>query len=234
MATAAQVTANRLNAQLATGPTSAQGKSTSSRNATRHGLSAATFHVLIHEDQAEFDQITAGLKTEHGPVTRYESFLVEQLSRSWWLLSRAQRLEAKAFDYMAGSPLPVDDPDVIVITRLFELNPNTLQTFQRHVDKAEKSFYRARRELKAAQENRIAAEAAEGAQPAAQPETQPVAETKKNEPNSPVEYSKPANRPLTFAANSVATCYTIDPDLRYNSGVNDPEVRFMTATGGRQ
>jgi len=39
MATAKQVAANRRNAQRSTGPRTAAGKSTSSRNALRHGLS---------------------------------------------------------------------------------------------------------------------------------------------------------------------------------------------------
>jgi hypothetical protein len=226
MASPAQITANRVNAQFASGPKTAEGKSASSRNATRHGLSAATFHVLLHEDQTEFDQLTAGLKAEHQPATLYESFLVEQLSRTWWLLSRAQRLEAKAFDYMAGSALDPTDPDAIVVTRLFELNPNTLQTFQRHADKAEKSFYRARRELKSAQENRSAA-ATPDAAPAKQ---EPLPEIDRNEPNSPPPPLEFAGAPLVC----VATSYSDTPNLGYNSGITDPELCNRTTVAGRK
>jgi hypothetical protein len=145
MATVAQITANRANAQLSTGPRTAQGQAASARNATRHGLSAATFRVLAHESQADFDQLIATLLAEHQPGTQYQSLLVEQIGRSWWLLSRAQRLEAKAFDYIAGAASDPGDGDALIVARLFDINPNTLYALERQVEKAERSFYRAQR-----------------------------------------------------------------------------------------
>jgi hypothetical protein len=48
MSTRSQILANRQNAQASTGPRTAQGKSTSSGNALKHGLSAG-FRVLQSE-----------------------------------------------------------------------------------------------------------------------------------------------------------------------------------------
>ena len=42
-----KVEANRRNAQLSTGPTSAEGKKTSSRNASKHGLLTRTLSSLL-------------------------------------------------------------------------------------------------------------------------------------------------------------------------------------------
>ena len=154
MATPAQITANQLNAQRSTGPKTADGKRSSSRNATLHGLSAATFRVLMHEDQVEYERLESRLINEYAPVTQYEEFLVEQLARTWWLLARAQRFHAMALDLLAGSAVDESDPDVVIVMRMFESNPGTLYTLERHVDKAEKSFYRAQRELRSAQRNR--------------------------------------------------------------------------------
>ena len=70
MATAKQVAANRRNAQRSTGPRTAAGKSTSSRNALRHGLSrpqemnAATqadIHQLTNEIVGHCDEAATAL-----------------------------------------------------------------------------------------------------------------------------------------------------------------------------
>ena len=45
MSTAAQISANQLNAQSSTGPRTAEGKSVVSQNATKHGLTA-TYPVI--------------------------------------------------------------------------------------------------------------------------------------------------------------------------------------------
>jgi len=58
MATPSQIDANRRNALLSTGPRTAEGKSASSANALKHGLSAA-FRVFPGESQQEFDSLAA-------------------------------------------------------------------------------------------------------------------------------------------------------------------------------
>jgi hypothetical protein len=55
MATARQIAANRRNAQRSTGPRTAAGKSTSSRNALRHGLSRPQEMNAVTE--AEINQL---------------------------------------------------------------------------------------------------------------------------------------------------------------------------------
>ena len=50
MSTPAQTTANQLNAQLSTGPRTPEGKSTSSQNSTKHGLTCA-YPVIRSEEE---------------------------------------------------------------------------------------------------------------------------------------------------------------------------------------
>ncbi len=152
MASPAQILANRQNAQHSTGPKTPEGKAASSRNATRHGLASA-FIVLAHEDHNEFNQLLADLHKEHQPANLHQATLVEQLAKSQWLLARAQRLETSAFNHLAGfQNEPDSDPDARIIQEMFQSNPNALTTLQRYATQAERSYYKAYRELKASKQ----------------------------------------------------------------------------------
>jgi len=56
MATAAQIAANRANAQHSTGPRTPEGKTASSMNALKHGADAASV-VIPGEDPAQYDRL---------------------------------------------------------------------------------------------------------------------------------------------------------------------------------
>ena len=66
MATPAQITANRANAQKSTGPRSAEGKSASRFNALKHGIDAASI-VIPGEDPADYDALVAQYQREYQP-----------------------------------------------------------------------------------------------------------------------------------------------------------------------
>ncbi len=54
MASASQINANRENAKKSSGPTTEEGKQTSSRNALKHGLASnGDFYLLENEDQRQ-------------------------------------------------------------------------------------------------------------------------------------------------------------------------------------
>ena len=73
MATALQIAANRRNATLSTGPTSPSGKAVSSRNSTRHGLTAAPSHD-------EFERRKAEWRAEFDPQGPEEEHLLDELA----------------------------------------------------------------------------------------------------------------------------------------------------------
>jgi hypothetical protein len=193
MASPAQMVANTSNAQLSTGPRTAAGKAASSQNAAKHHLTSA-FRVLAHEDQAEFDALLNGLRAEHRPSTCTQEILIEQVARSWWLLARAQRLEAKAFDYLAGYDIDPNDADAVIVERMYETNAHTLLTLQRYALQAEKSHFKALRELKAAKKKEDEPHAA-SSQPSIAPVRAVSENPQRNEANSaaPPVTSRPAD-----------------------------------------
>lgn len=93
MASQSQIEANRRNAQSSTGPRTPAGQATVARNGVSHGLSANKFALLPWEDPAEFDELLNGLIAEHQPSTPTEEFLVRDMARAQWKLSRVAHLE---------------------------------------------------------------------------------------------------------------------------------------------
>ena len=59
MSSQAKVEANRSNAQQSTGPTSAEGRATSSRNAVSHGLNASSNTLFAADKDVEVDYVMA-------------------------------------------------------------------------------------------------------------------------------------------------------------------------------
>ena len=92
MASDRQIEANRRNARLSTGPTTALGKARSSLNAVRHGLSARNA-VLPQEDHRAYLDLLASLKAEFRPQGPLEAFLVQQMASAQWRLLRTARME---------------------------------------------------------------------------------------------------------------------------------------------
>ncbi len=132
MATASQFSANQINSQLSTGPRTESGKAAASHNALKHGLTSE-LTVLPNEDQTEFDSLLERYRKQFACNGEHESFLVEQMARSRWKLARIQRLETTTFE-RASETGSADDW-------------KALATLQRYSAAAERSYYRAHREL---------------------------------------------------------------------------------------
>jgi hypothetical protein len=88
----AKLAANRANAQLSTGPRSAEGKAISSMNAVKTGLTGRT--VLLPSDDAEaYRQHIAAYENEFKPAGLRECELVQSLADIQWRLQRIPGLE---------------------------------------------------------------------------------------------------------------------------------------------
>jgi len=146
MATSAQITANQHNAILSTGPKTPEGKAAAARNATKHGL-AGIFTVLPHENLEDFTDLAARLRDEFQPETENESFLVDQMIQSRCRLLRIQRLEALAFEQILTEPSGNSDPDACILSAMCA-SGNALDKLQRYAAAAERSYYKALRELR--------------------------------------------------------------------------------------
>ncbi|MGA2702751.1 MAG: hypothetical protein ABSH35_16870 [Isosphaeraceae bacterium] len=94
MATAAQIEANRRNAQKSTGPKTDEGKDRVRRNALKHGMAALTIMpVLPQEDPEELEDKTQQAITAIKPRDPLEHDLVCRAVRLSWALDRAERAE---------------------------------------------------------------------------------------------------------------------------------------------
>jgi hypothetical protein len=91
--TEAQMNANRENAQKSTGPRSDAGKANSSRNATKHGLTAAN-PLLPSEDPEELQILRQDHYFRYQPVGPAEELLVTRIADIQWRLSRVFTHEA--------------------------------------------------------------------------------------------------------------------------------------------
>jgi hypothetical protein len=85
MTSPAQCEANRVNAQASTGPSTAAGKSASSRNATKFGLFATNNRILPGE-QREYDTLCKRLWLELDPVGALEEATAAEYVRAVWRL----------------------------------------------------------------------------------------------------------------------------------------------------
>ena len=88
---------NRANAQLSSGPVTAEGKAVSCKNNFRHGFTGS-FQVLTWENEAEFNTLHASLVTQHQPSLPFEIELVNKMAQHYWLARRAQLLQDLCFD----------------------------------------------------------------------------------------------------------------------------------------
>jgi hypothetical protein len=96
MTTTKQAAANRQNALLSTGPTTAAGKAAASTNALKHGL-LSTVPVLPDEDEQAYGDLLARLYDELGPVGAIEAAMVDNIAFLLWRLERARRIDREVF-----------------------------------------------------------------------------------------------------------------------------------------
>ena len=106
MSSQAKADANRANAQHSTGPTSSEGRETSSRNSVSHGLSATpnTLFAADKEAQTGFVQHIAKLRTDCLPEGQLEEETFRRYAFATFQITRAQALELQAQDRWVNDP----------------------------------------------------------------------------------------------------------------------------------
>ena len=190
MSTAAQVIANRANAQLSTGPSSAVGKAASSRNALKFGIHAKAL-VIPGEDPEELEELTAGYERDLAPVGAVETTLVETMVRAAWLMRRVTRIEAEVVHARLAAqenpgPHPLGDIyiDDAAAGKLFESLARRYQALQR-------DYYRALKEIRESKQAR--SQAAMFAAMARQ--SLPTPRLTEPQPENRLRFSNPASTP---------------------------------------
>jgi len=150
MATPAQITANRANAQKSTGPRTDAGKSASRFNALQHGLDAKSV-IIPGEDPAEYDALAAGYRGEFRPATPSETFHIDTMIRADWSKRRLQPMETELY-----RTLMTENPDATLVAAVLGGSPaaKLLTRIQRQILAFERAWYRAYDQLRRARLDR--------------------------------------------------------------------------------
>ena len=104
----ARLAANRANAQKSTGPRTAEGKATASRNATTHGLtskSLLTPTILEGESQEDFDDLLNDYTQRFRPVDGLEARMVHNMVGIEWQLRRMRLIEESLIEMELADPM---------------------------------------------------------------------------------------------------------------------------------
>src|SRR6266566_5282780 len=106
MATAAQVLANRENAQLSTGPLTSEGKQKASQNAAKHHLTGRGI-IILPGQETNFHRLESGLRESLIPKGELQETLFIRILESAWTLHRCRLAEEQLY---ASTSDPTLDP----------------------------------------------------------------------------------------------------------------------------
>src|SRR4051812_15521662 len=91
-----QLEANRRNAQLSTGPRTAEGKQRSALNASRHGLTGQVI-VMTEEDRLAFEAFSTRMLKSLAAEGEIEIQLALRIMKDTWRLNRLGAIEDNLF-----------------------------------------------------------------------------------------------------------------------------------------
>ena len=144
MATQAQLTANRANAQQSTGPRSVEGKSVSRFNALQHGAHA-NLPIIPGEDPAEYQTLFTEYEGRFQPQTPDERYHVQTMIDSDWQKRRLKSLETGIYHVIES-----EAPGMSLAVALLGATPaaKLLARTQRQLATHQRGWYRALTELR--------------------------------------------------------------------------------------
>ena len=155
MATNAQIHANQLNSQRSTGPSSVEGRAAARFNALKHGMDAQSL-IIPGEDPAGLDALAHDYHAQFRPHGPEETFLVETLIRTDWNKRRLRRIETQLFSTLIAEREAAGVPADILLGAAFAQDGanNPLDKIFRRLETAERTWFRALKELRRAQQQR--------------------------------------------------------------------------------
>ena len=155
----------RANGAKSRGPTTAEGKEKSSRNAVKHGLTSGSGNILLDsEDPDEFQQIFNKLLGIHEPATPAENDLVEEMVAARWRIRRMWTIETNLFNVeiltQQSSPSvcegPTHDPGIhlAMAYRALSDDSHSLALASRYEARLQRTYDRAYKTLRELQQAR--------------------------------------------------------------------------------
>ena len=152
MRTQKQIDASRANGATSHGPTTPEGKATSARNATTHGLTAKSPIVLTVESNEAFAHMRQEYLDLYQPANIVERQILDEMASIQWRRQRGEALEGAliddTMDRMAPSvaesfQVPPDAATRIVLAyRNIEDTTKSLDNIQRHNLRLSRQFLR--------------------------------------------------------------------------------------------
>jgi hypothetical protein len=146
MSSQRQIEANAKNAQLSTGPRSADGKARVASNALKHGLTGKQI-VLPNEKPSDFDAFRLGLLNELSPKGELEGILAERTVVDAWRLRRVPVLEATLYRSADETDASLEKDPSLVAIRSFRSCSQSFVNLWRHADALSRSWFRTFHEL---------------------------------------------------------------------------------------
>ena len=145
MATLLQIQANRRNAQKSTGPRTVEGQAVSRLNALKTGIDARS-QVIPGEDPDALETLTLEYHHRFQPAGPEHRFLVDAMVAAEWQLRRLRKAEAQIWDDGMHAWRP--EEDLVSSGRAFMSREDSLTRLHRRIDAAERSYYRALKQLR--------------------------------------------------------------------------------------
>jgi hypothetical protein len=219
-ASARQIEANRRNAAGPHKMTEA-GKQSLRANALRHGLAAKLHVVLAGEDEQFYNEILESLREEYAPQSTQEEMLVNQIAENYWRLIRARNMESGSFKL--GIKIEAEEygfnrvePDDLLrganLATALSHHHEIFARIARYETTAERSYYRAIRELQKIQSHRQIRSVPKNETPVPEPAPTPAPEIR----------SVQKNEPPTTECDLEATCHRIDGEFPTQNERNGP------------
>ena len=116
-------------------------------------LSNASFTLLPTEDVAGFNAALDCYFERFDPQDHHEVFLTQLMVQSTWKLARIHRIQAALFKHVLEPDVPPVTLEAAMAAAMFKANPNAFQTLERMAAAAERSYFKALRELERGRKN---------------------------------------------------------------------------------
>jgi hypothetical protein len=193
---------SRQNGAKSHGPVTPEGKAQSSKNAVKHGLTAAVV-VLPHENKEEFNKLLHSYVHDFRPANQSQQDLVETLAATRWRLNRLVSLETHLFEQetirnkqtIEKEFTGMDDAGKLAWTLNKMVNTSkTPAHLLRYESQLNRTYERALKQLKELQSMQSVQPAL--AKPSRDSNGAVISNTPKEIPQSPKEPGEPESSPL--------------------------------------
>jgi hypothetical protein len=176
MASPAQITANRANALLSTGPATPETKSAVRHNAIKYGIHAKSL-IIPGEDPEEFEAFKKFQQDACKPHDTAEQQCVDQLVMNLWRLNRLQNAEAEIWASAMEKGATLGDA--------LESKSPLLDRVGRMIDRLQRSIRQITKELQRLQTARLKAQRAAFIPPRSYPaeQSQFLSEIQRRDPD---------------------------------------------------